>query len=41
MLETLFWIGVGVVLGWFFLDQPTWARDLIAKIPGVSKYMKK
>ncbi len=41
MLETIFWIAVGVVLGWFFLEQPAWARALVAKIPGVEKYMKK
>ncbi len=41
MLESLFLIGVGIVLGWFFLEQPVWAKGLVSKIPGVAKYMKK
>lgn len=41
MLDTLFWIAIGVVLGWFFLPTPDWARTLIAKIPYLGAYMKK
>ena len=28
MLDTLFWIGVGVVIGWNVLPQPAWAKVL-------------
>ncbi len=41
MLESLFLVGVGIVLGWLFLEQPVWVRGLVSKIPGASKYMKK
>jgi hypothetical protein len=29
-MSTLFWIAVGIVIGWN-LPQPPWARDLQAK----------
>lgn len=40
MINDLFFIGVGAVLGWFFLPTPEWARVLVARIPYVGKYMK-
>lgn len=41
MLDNLLMIAVGIVLGWFFLPTPDWARTLVAKIPYVGSYMKK
>ena len=28
MLETLFWVAVGLVVGWNLLPQPAWAKAL-------------
>jgi hypothetical protein len=36
MLSTLFWIAVGIVIGWN-LPQPPWAKELQAKITGALK----
>ena len=36
MLLTLFWIAVGIVIGWN-VPQPRWAKDLQAKIMGALK----
>ena len=33
VLFTLFWIAVGIVIGWN-VPQPRWAKDLQAKIMG-------
>lgn len=40
MLYDLLLISIGIVLGWFFLPTPQWARDIVAKIPFVGSYMK-
>lgn len=40
MLEGLLLIALGIVLGWFFLPTPQWARDIISKIPLIGAYMK-
>lgn len=35
MLETLFWVAVGLVVGWNLLPQPAWAKALWDKcMPG-------
>ena len=36
MALTLFWIAVGIVIGWN-VPQPDWAKDLQAKIMGALK----
>ena len=36
MLLTLFWIAVGIVIGWN-VPQPRWPKDLQAKITGALK----
>lgn len=41
MLGDLFLVAIGIVLGWFFLPTPQWAKDLISKIPVIGSYMKK
>jgi hypothetical protein len=40
MLYDLLLIAIGIVLGWFFLPTPQWAKDLISKIPFLGAYMK-
>ena len=35
MVELLFWMAVGIVIGWNVLPQPVWAKALL------DKYMKK
>ena len=34
MLEILFWVGVGLVIGWNALPQPLWAKALWDKASG-------
>ena len=34
MLETLFWVAVGLVVGWNLLPQPAWAKALWNKTTG-------
>lgn len=41
MINDLFFTAIGVALGWFFLPTPQWATNLVAKIPGISAYLKK
>ena len=36
MIVTLFWIAVGIVIGWN-LPQPLWAKDLQAKMTDALK----
>ena len=33
-MELALGIAIGLVIGWNFLPQPTWASDLLAKILG-------
>jgi len=33
-MELILGIVVGLVLGWAFIPQPQWAKDLIARIIG-------
>ena len=39
-MSTLFWIAVGIVIGWN-LPQPAWARDLQAKVVAAVKALGK
>jgi len=32
MLDTLFWLAVGVFLGWVVIPQPAWAAGVYSKI---------
>lgn len=32
MLEALFWVSVGLVVGWNVLPQPTWVENLYKNI---------
>ena len=32
MLEVLFWVVVGLVIGWNVLPQPVWAKGLYDKV---------
>lgn len=32
MLDTIFTLGIGIVIGWFFLPVPGWAKSTMAKI---------
>ena len=34
MLETLFWVLVGALIGWHF-PQPAWTEALVKKIKGL------
>jgi len=34
MLDTLFWIGVGLIVGWNVLPQPVWVQILYSKVVG-------
>lgn len=34
MLETLFWVLVGAIIGWH-VPQPAWAEALVKKIKGL------
>lgn len=36
MLETLFWVVVGVLIGWH-VEQPTWTKTLKEKVLSVFK----
>lgn len=36
MLETLFWIAVGLFIGWN-LPQPAWAKNIQTKLTSVVK----
>ncbi len=40
MISAMFWFGVGLVVGWFFLPAPVAVRDILAKIPFLGKYLK-
>lgn len=31
---------VGLVVGWFFLPSPAWARELIKKVPVIGDWVK-
>lgn len=31
-LNTVFWFGTGLVVGWNVLPQPKWVKDLVDKI---------
>lgn len=31
MFELLIGVGVGLVLGWFFIPQPLWIKDLYTR----------
>lgn len=37
MLTILFWVAVGLVLGWFVLPQPAWARSVYDSAVGFVK----
>lgn len=34
MLESLFLVGVGIVIGWNVLPQPAWAKNLYDRVIG-------
>jgi hypothetical protein len=36
MLETLFWLALGVFIGWNF-PQPSFAKNIQAKVVGIFK----
>lgn len=40
MLSTLFWVSVGVVIGWN-LPQPAWAKEATDKVVAWVKGLKK
>ncbi len=44
MLFAAFWLFIGLILGWFFLPTPKWAKTLItavvARVPIVGKFLK-
>lgn len=41
MINDLFFVAIGLVVGWFFLPSPAWARDLISKVPYIGGYVRK
>ncbi len=32
MLDILFWVAVGLVIGWNVLPQPVWVKGLFSKV---------
>lgn len=36
MIEFMLGIAVGLVVGWFFVPQPQWAKDMYSKIRGTT-----
>ena len=40
MFETLFVLFIGMLLGWFFIPQPQFMRDLLMKVPVVRDWMQ-
>lgn len=45
MLTALFWLFIGLMLGWFFLPTPAWASSLlkllIERVPFIGSFIKK
>lgn len=41
MINDLFFLILGMVIGWFFLPSPAWVRSLVSSIPYIGKYVKK
>lgn len=45
MFTALFWLFIGLMLGWFFLPTPEWATKLltalIEKVPFLGGFVKK
>lgn len=41
MLNDLFFLVIGLAVGWFFLPEPAWARAIVSKIPVIGQYVKK
>lgn len=40
MGDALVWFVIGLVVGWFFLPSPEWARELVKKIPVIGDWVK-
>lgn len=45
MFAAIFWLFIGLMVGWFFLPMPGWAKTLgemiIAKVPYLARFVKK
>lgn len=45
MLFSLIFLFIGLMIGWFFLPMPTWAKNLgdylITKVPFLATFVKK
>lgn len=40
MIDTLVTLGVGIVIGWFFLPVPEWAKTAMVKITEKVPFLK-